>query len=668
MRSAHRRITAIAVAMTVGLCVPSFTMHVGGPHGFGPAVAQAQQAEPRVVYIGDRVVLRPIDYTPTKQEWVVGGTVVKSCEFPNGFDASSCALRIDYPAGTRIDLVSYSPTHESTIPLVVKDPAAGFGFAGTQETTVSREVGETVALRVDEELPPAANTIVWRRGAQVVKKCQVASAADVAACSYTLGAEDEGKEVTVDLLYRNRAVSTLTINVGAVTPEPGEDEPEDATLADTHEPVYPPSFAHVGQGGSSHAPTFNVVHGGVTFNRQPTPEGTSFEVVSGTAVVDAEGKLTVLTPPGMQVGEKIPVTVKVTYADGSFDTVVVEFLLVGDLMAEKYSPAYEENRTAAKGKTITVHQVGEASMPEVEYFVVEPAEGFRGWLVGIDKNTGALRLTAPEEDATPLTVTVHAVYPDASVDELTATVRINPEGSDASQFLPSQPVPIIVAPGEAGSFTPQGLPSGTTFDSVSDGGLENLTVDRGTGQTDFTMPRDAVPDALYLPTMDVLYSDGSDNRIATPVHVSSLAQKARPKWGAITVRAGRSASAAQTGTVPAGTTFALPRSFTPEGWHVRIDATTGHLTVTTTRNATPENHITIPVIVTYSDGSHREVAVEAEMTGGGQGSSISDRLRLSTLDWVGLAMTLLVGILTTLAASQRALQLVEKINRQLQAR
>ena len=101
---------------------------------------------------------------------------------------------------------------------------------------------------------------------------------------------------------------------------------------------------------------------------------------------------------------------------------------------------------------------------------------------------------------------------------------------------------------------------------------------------------------------------------------------------------------------------------------MRIDATTGHLTVTTTRNATPDNRITIPVIVTYSDGSHREVAVEAEMTGGGQGSSISDRLRLSTLDWVGLAMTLLVGILTTLAASQRALQLVEKINRQLQAR
>lgn len=663
-------VVAAAMAVAVALTVPAF-MALGPASGsqvFGPAVAHAQENEPRAVYIGDRVVLKPIDYTPTKQEWVVGGNVVKTCEFPDGFDASSCALRVDFPAGTRIDLVSYSPTHESTIPLVVKDPASGFGFAGTQDTTLSLEVGETVTLRADEELPPAANTIVWRRADQVVKKCQVTSSADVAACTYLLGADDEGATVSVDLLYRNRVVSTLSVNVGKVKPVPGDGAPEDVPLADTHEPVYPPAFSRVGKGGNTHTPSFNVAYEGEIFERQPTPEDTTFEVVSGPAAVDAEGKLTVLSPPGMRAEEKFPVTVKVTYSDGSVDTVKVEFLLVEALMADKNSPRYETNRTAAKGKSITVHQIGAPSISDVEFSVVEPADGFQGWLVSIDKTTGELRLTSPEEKGGPLTVTVNAVYSDASTDELSATIHFNADSSNASEFPPAQHDTIIVSPGSPGSFTPQDLPSGTTFDSVSDGGLEDLTVDRETGKTDFIMPRGAVPDSLYLPTMDVLYLDGSENRVATPVHVASLAQSARPHWDKIAVTPGRKTKAEQTGTVPEGTTFQLQKSFRAEGWSVRIDEKTGALTVTTARSEKPAKKIEIPLVVTYRDRAQRVVKVEAERQAGSLGSSISYKLGISTMDWIGLAVTIFLMLLTSLVVSQRTLEIAEKIKRQLQAR
>lgn len=668
LRNAHRRFTAIAVA--VALSAPVVAQAEEAPVALPaaqPVAVNEVREDPRVAYIGDRLVLRPVGFTPTKMEWVVDGTLVKTCEFPNGFEASECGLVLDFPAGTMVELVSYSQSSKRIVPLVVTDPAEGFGFAGTQETTVDREVGQAIALRAGEKLPAESSTIVWRRADQVLKTCELGSLEDVEKCSYTPSEADEGAIIDVQLVYRSRVVSTLTANVGTIKPVPGSDVPEDGKQADMYVPVYPQAYARTGHGGSTHTPTFDLSHDGLTFERQPAPAGTTFEVLAGPATVDPDGRLTVVAPKEKKTGEKVPVTVKVTYPDGSTDITTVEFLLVENLLADKYDPAYEQGRTAAKGKTITVHQVAEPTMPGVEYSVVEPEGGFGGWLVGVDKLTGTLTLTAPKNSNAPLTVKVRAIYADASSDDLTTTAHVNSGNDDASKYVPSQAEPVIAAPGESRSVTPKGTLPGSTFDLVGDGGLEKVSVDKATGRTDFTVPADAKPDALYLPVMDVTYPDGSQNRVATPVRVTSLAQDAKPAWGTLTVAFNRSAEVEQTGTVPDGTTFGLLESFSPAGWHVRIDETTGRLTATTSRDVNPGATLKIPVVVTYADRSQRQIEVPAEVVKN-RWLKINDTLGSSNVDWIALAVSVVVSLVLSLAASRYAHQFVDQIKQQLNLR
>ena len=101
---------------------------------------------------------------------------------------------------------------------------------------------------------------------------------------------------------------------------------------------------------------------------------------------------------------------------------------------------------------------------------------------------------------------------------------------------------------------------------------------------------------------------------------------------------------------------------------MRIDEKTGALTVTTARSEKPAKKTEIPLVVTYRDRAQRVVKVEAERQAGSLGSSISYKLGISTMDWIGLAVTIFLMLLTSLVVSQRTLEIAEKIKRQLQAR
>lgn len=667
-RSIAAATAALGVATAMSLCAPLVAVPgVPAPAFMGPATAAAQENR-QVLYIGDTVRLATRGYTPTQMEWFVEGELVKSCEINDEVRTEDCTLYLDYPAGTKIDVVTDSDSGPRRTLLVVKDPAEGLGIAGTREDTVTRTVGDTITLRADQEPPAGPKKIIWRRGNEVLKECEVASAADIKACSYTLTDQDDTSTVTAEFHYKNHVAARLVVHVGEIAPAPGEDTPAEDKQASIYTPHYAEAVARRGGAGGSHAPTFTQVRDGETFTNQPVPEGTTFEVISGPATVAPDGRVTLTAPEGLAPGETVPVTVKITYPDGSTDTTEVVFTLAEKLQSDIFAPAYEGERKAAQGKTITVRQSAEPSLTDVEFHVVEPAGGFGGWFVGIDKATGALTLTAPPAGGGPLTLTVRAVYADASTDELSVTVGLNSSSTDAGRYIPSPPGTIIVEAGGSGSFTPVGVPEGSTFDLVNDGNLAKIAVDHDTGRTDFTVPENAVPDATYLPTVDVVYPDGSENRVATPIHVASVAMRSKPAWDELRLSAGSRAFLEQTGSVPAGTTFGLPRSFTVKGWEVRIHETTGRLTVRAAKDLPAGSRLTIPVVVTFSDKSQREIPVKVVAEEGARGSSISESFASSRGNLIGLAVTVLLSLLLSLAASQRTQQILENIQRTLQGR
>ena len=114
-------------------------------------------------------------------------------------------------------------------------------------------------------------------------------------------------------------------------------------------------------------------------------------------------------------GQNQPVNVKVTYADGSNDTVIVTVNY--GLATDAYDPA---------GQAITVDK---GSQPNAADGIANkadlPANTTYGW-------------TAPVDTSTPGTTsgTVVVTYPDGSTDQITVDVIVNDNRTDAEKYTP----------------------------------------------------------------------------------------------------------------------------------------------------------------------------------------------------------------------------------------
>ena len=401
------------------------------------------------------------------------------------------------------------------------------------------------------------------------------------------------------------------------------------------------------------------------------PEGYVVEIDEAT------GEITVTFPDKSKLNkdtaEEFDVPVTVTYPDGSTDKTDANFKLDTDgdgdpdltdpdddgdgipdeddsnpkvpNANENIEPGYKDG-SGKPGSDVKI-DAPEFKDKDGEGKVVDAPEGTKFTPgenvpdgVTIDENTGEITVTIPE-DATPgtkITVPVVVTYPDGSTDEVTVTVTVEqPDTPDTKQNeefepgyedgsgKPGEDVKVEKPEFKDKDGNPTEAPEGTTF-KPGDDAPEGVTVNED-GSITVTIPEDAEPGTKIEVPVVVTYPDGSTDEVTVTVTVEQPDQpevkdndKYEPEYDGGTGQPGEDVKIDKpefkdgdnnTVTPPEGTTFG-PGEGTPDG--VKIDENTGEITVTIPEDATPGTKITVPVVVTYPDGSKDNVDVTVTVT------------------------------------------------------
>ncbi|MBM7795288.1 YPDG domain-containing protein [Pseudoglutamicibacter cumminsii] len=411
-----------------------------------------------------------------------------------------------------------------------------------------------------------------------------------------------------------------------------------------YEPGYEDGSGKPGDEVKIDEPSFKDKDG----NDVTPPEGTTFgpgeDAPDGVKIDENTGEITVTIPEDATPGDKITVPVEVTYPDGSKDnvdvTVTVEEPDAPDTKQnEEFEPGYEDG-SGKPGEDVKVEKPefkdkdgNDVTPPEGTTF--GPGEDAPDG-VKIDENTGEITVTIPE-DATPgdkITVPVEVTYPDGSKDNVDVTVTVEePDAPDTKQNeefepgyedgsgKPGDEVKIdepTFKDKDGNDVTP---PEGTTF-GPGENAPDGVKIDENTGEITVTIPEDATPGDKITVPVEVTYPDGSKDNVDVTVTVeepdapdTKQNEEFEPGYEDGSGKPGEDVKVEKPEfkdkdgndvTPPEGTTFG-PGEDAPDG--VKIDENTGEITVTIPEDATPGDKITVPVEVTYPDGSKDNVDV-----------------------------------------------------------
>ena len=324
----------------------------------------------------------------------------------------------------------------------------------------------------------------------------------------------------------------------------------------------------------------------------------------------------------------------VTYPDGTKDNVDVTVTVEQPDQPEakdneKYEPEYNGG-SGEPGTDVTVDKPifkdgdgNKVTPPEGTTFT--PGEGTPDG-VTIDENTGEIKVTIPE-DATPggkIEVPVVVTYPDGSTDEVTVTITVTEK--DATPVTPGEPTeqnPSLGASAddpadcEMPPFVTVGKTEGVVYKITVDG--KELTPDaEGKYVYDYgqTVKVEATPAEGYTfpeGTQTTWTYTTAQNEVCN-VPETKDNEKYEPEYEDGTGKPGDDVTVdkpvfkdgdGNEVTPPEGTTF-TPGEGTPDGVTVNED---GSIKVTIPEDATPGDKITVPVVVTYPDGSKDNVDV-----------------------------------------------------------
>ncbi|MDK8245095.1 YPDG domain-containing protein, partial [Corynebacterium sp. UMB10321] len=348
-------------------------------------------------------------------------------------------------------------------------------------------------------------------------------------------------------------------------------------------------------------------------------------------------------------GDKITVPVVVTYPDGSKDNVNVTVTVEepGAKTADQVEPKYEdgkgkpgENATVPAPK-FTDKDGNDTKAPEGTKFT--PGDNAPDG-VKVDETTGEITVPVPE-DAKPgdkITVPVVVTYPDGSKDNVNVTVTVTEKdvppvpGSKDNESYEPEYKPGSGKPGEDATVdkpvfkdkdgketTP---PADTKFEK-GEGAPENVTV-KDDGSVVVPVPEDAKPgDKITVPVV-VTYPDGSKDNVnvtvtvtekdVPPVPGSKDNESYEPEYKPGSGKPGEDATVdkpvfkdkdGKETTPPADTKFEKGEG-APENVTVKDD---GSVVVPVPEDAKPGDKITVPVVVTYPDGSKDNVDVTVEV-------------------------------------------------------
>ena len=564
--------------------------------------------------------------------------------------------------------------------------------------------GTTVTPELNGDVSTLSSKVEWRdQQGNVLKTCELDQSkgmkAQVTACTFDIPADaKKGDYFNVVLVSGGNDVSAWTVLV--------------TNDADDYTPAYEGKLVVPGVETKS-APSFTDKDG----KDVTAPEGSKFAIDGDftapegyvVEIDESTGEITVTFPDGSKLNkdtvEEFDVPVTVTYPDGTTDKTDANFKLDTDndgtpdtededddndgVPDEKekeddtnpkspnqntiYEPAYEGKLVVPGVETKSAPSFTDkdgkgVDVPEGSKFSIGDYKAPEGYVVTIDENTGEITVTFPdgsklnkdtvEEFDVPVTVT----YKDGSTDEVKANFKLDTDGDgdpdvtdpdddgdgipdedDSNPKVPNQNT--IFEPGyEDGSGKPgedvtipapefkdkDGKtvtpPEGTKFtpgENVPDG----VTIDENTGEIKVTIPEDAEPGTKITVPVVVTYPDGTKDNVDVTVTVEQPDQpevkdndKYEPEYDGGTGQPGEDVKIDKpefkdgdnnTVTPPEGTTFG-PGEGTPDG--VKIDENTGEITVTIPEDATPGTKITVPVVVTYPDGSKDNVDVTVTVT------------------------------------------------------
>lgn len=322
------------------------------------------------------------------------------------------------------------------------------------------------------------------------------------------------------------------------------------------------------------APTFTDKDG----NTVTVPSGTTFTAgdtsFPGTVTVDpTTGAITATANDGATAGDyTVPVTV--TYPDGTSEVVNATVTVV---------PAPDKVTTTTVPYT-TTYTADPTKDAGVQTVVTEGQNGSTTTTTtqNVDPNTGALTDGTSTTSSTPATDAVISV----GTKPTTTTETIPYETVKEDDPTLDQGQEVVKTPGQDGTKT-----TTTTY-----------TVNPTTGEltpTSTTTQTDPVNEVVSVGTK-------------TPADNKTQADTNEPAYADTTVPAGQTATTNPTFTngTPEGATYSVDNTNAP---FVTVDPTTGALTAAPSVDQAPGEY-TVPVTVTYSDGSTDTVDAKITVT------------------------------------------------------
>ena len=321
--------------------------------------------------------------------------------------------------------------------------------------------------------------------------------------------------------------------------------------------------------------------------------------------------------------------------------------------ADKYQPEYS-GMTVKQGETATVEPtfkdkagqpVDKTTVPVAKYEL--GADAPKG--ASIDDKTGKVTYVAPaDQPAGDVNIPVVVKYEDGTEDTATAKAVVStatPTESSAEKYQPEYSN-MAVKQGETATANPTfkdkaGQPVNKADVPVAKYELgpnapEGASIDPTTGVVTYVAPANQPAGDVTIPVV-VNYADGTaDNATAKAVvsaaaPVDSNADKYQPEYGDMTVKQGETATVEPTFKDKAGqpvnkadvpvAKYELG-SNAPEG--ASIDQATGAVTYTAPANQ-PAGEVTIPVVVSYADGTTDNATAKATVSATTPAESNADK-------------------------------------------
>ncbi|SDL85008.1 Rib/alpha/Esp surface antigen repeat-containing protein [Corynebacterium mycetoides] len=492
----------------------------------------------------------------------------------------------DYPVVVTATFPDGSTAETTVIALVAPSLATSTSPAYGDPVPVRQDGTATVAAPTVDGAPLPEGSIVFEgpdfpawATLNADGSITLAPGADVAEGTY---------EMPVVVRYPDGSTDTITAQVTV--------QLNDANATD---PTY--QDGSVRQGGTTTLPA-----------PSPVPAGTTFAAGEGTppwVTVNSDGSITAAPPLDAEVREyTFPVTV--TYADGTADTIAAT-VSVTAADTSLHAPVYQ-TKNAPQGQTTTVPAPRDPNGDE------EPAG--TTYAAGSDTPTwvtvnpdGSLTLR-PDTSVQPGPVTfgIEVAYADGSTDTAPVTVNVvNPNEPVYPAGDATQGQTYVSEPPTNASGAP--LPAGTLF-SLGAGAPATATIDPATGVVTWPVRSDQPVGAATIPVV-VAYPDRTTAQLSVVVNVvASGASRFDPTYETTPVTQGATATVATpvdpvAGALPENTEFAAGEG-APSWATVNPDGT---IAINAPADL-PTGTYTVPVTVTYPDGSTETVNAPVTVT------------------------------------------------------